>query len=164
MRKRNIKNYTSLDETSNTTLDKIDDIDNTAIINVKPNVKILHPIISTMMNTKVFDHDICLTKYYYDNKKEKFTIFKKSNCSNVDNYNKYLYIPPIGISSKSILQIYNISTIESLYDWIDNSFDNILTINRLINCWIHANWEIVKDHNAFLIPLCIKILIKFGLK
>ena len=39
---------------------------------------------------------------------------------------------------------------------------NILTINRIINCWIINNINILKKHNKFLVQIYNKLILKYA--
>ena len=74
-----------------------------------------------------------------------------------------MYIPPIGISTSDILQIYEINSIDSLYSWITNNIDTftIYTINRVLNSWIKNNYDTLKIYNNFLEKIYNKLLLKY---
>jgi hypothetical protein len=132
------------------------------IITVKANSQLLHPLTCTWISTKIDKKDICLTKYNYQN--NNFTFSKEQKCKDNNNYAKYLYLPPVGISPDIILKIYEINDIDSLNDWINTNIDmiNILTINRIINCWIINNINILKKHNKFLVQIYNKLILKYA--
>ena len=128
------------------------------IITIKKNSEYLHPLTCTWINNKS-DTDICLTKYDYSN--EKFSILENNECSDkneITNYINYLYIPPVGISSDIILKIYNISSSDSLLEFLNENKYNIILCNRLLNCWIINNIKILKNHNIILFDIYLKIL------
>ncbi len=124
-----------------------------AIINIPPNSSIIHPISLDLIENKNNSQSICLQKPELT--KDGIIWYNTNKCINNNinnNYKKYLYIPPIGIQSQDLLSIYSIDTIESLQKFIKDNLDsiNILTINRLLNCWIRANFSTVKLHNNLL--------------
>ena len=128
------------------------------IITINSNSEYLHPLTCTWINNRT-DRGICLTKYdYYDH---NFSILKNTKCSNkidINVYADYLYIPPVGISSDIILKIYNISSSDSLLDFLEENKYNIIICNRILNCWIINNIKILKKHNIILIDIYLKIL------
>ena len=132
------------------------------IVNVQPNTQLLHPLSSQWINMTNEDKPICLTKFQIQNKETK--IFNYDTCIlKENNYKNYLYLPPIGLSSNDILEIYNISSIDRLLDYIKENMndDNYLSINRLLNSWIRVNFETLKNYNNFLEKICIKIVTKY---
>ena len=122
------------------------------IYNLKPNQEKFHPIsLHKIINPS--NTDMCLTKFKVDNKDpNKISEFKYNyKCVyNLKNYNKYMYIPPIGISYSDILILYNIEDIDTLLDWMKSNNKNNYTVNRVINCWIKHNFDLVKKHNKIL--------------
>ena len=131
---------------------------NNEIINIEPKTSLMHPITLELLPNNSLE-PMCLTKLYLDdNKLQKYNKYK---CiTNNDNYKKYLYIPPIGYNSDDLLQIYDIKTIDNLNNFISNNIDilNILTINRIINCWIRINFDILIKHNNILEEIYIKLI------
>lgn len=125
--------------------------DKTEIIEMKPGKQLLHPIFNTWINTKDITNPICLTKFQMQNKKFKYINEYKCQSSN-DNYKKFMYIPPIGITSESVLDIYDISSIDILNNWINDNINKLsyFTINRVLNCWIRNNFDILKNYNNSL--------------
>lgn len=124
------------------------------IVNISPNREIIHPLsLETIKN----DKEICLTKYFLNNKKLD-NISHHKCLSNENNYNKYLYIPPIGIYSSDILKLYNINTITNLYDYVSENIDNLNSINRILNCFIRENYDILIKHNKILEEIYLKII------
>ena len=123
------------------------------IYNLKPKHEIFHPISLHQINN-TSKSDMCLTKFKINDKDpNKISEFKYNyKCVyNLDNYNKYMYIPPIGISYTDILTLYNISDIDSLIEWMTfNDDKNNYTIKRVVNCWIKHNLSLIKKHNKIL--------------
>ena len=134
------------------------------ITTLESNAQLLHPVTSSWINNNLGTvNPICLTKVYFKDNKY-LTNFNNYKCkSTTDNYNKYMYIPPIGISTSDILQIYEINSIDSLYSWITNNIDTftIYTINRVLNSWIKNNYDTLKIYNNFLEKIYNKLLLKY---
>jgi hypothetical protein len=158
MNKRIINNDNKKIINSNTNLNSKE------IITVKANTQLLHPLTCNLINTTIDKHDICLTKYDYNN--DNFNFVKNYHTCKNNKYTEYLYIPPVGISSDVILKLYDINTIDSLYNWINDNINttNIFTINRILNCWIINNITILKEHNAFLQNIYNKVIFKYANK
>ena len=108
------------------------------------------------------NNPVCLTKFNYDNNKLNNNNNYKCNIESNDNYKKNLYIPPLGISTADILKIYNINSIDSLNDWITDNFEtfNLFTLNRVINCWIRNNLDVLKISNNALESIYSKLIQK----
>ena len=110
-----------------------------------------------------YDTKSDLNKLNKSNKKNKSNKSNKKNKSNKSiatdnnnqkkNYYDFLFIPPANISYVNLLDIYEITDIDTLYDVINNKKYNIYTINRLLNCWIYKNLSIVKKHNTKIINI-----------
>jgi hypothetical protein len=133
---------------------------NNNIIEMKPNMQLLHPLTCSWLNTENEKKNIFLTKYDYNN---NFEYFNSNKCKSTKNYIDFLYIPPLGISSDTLLKIYNINDIDSLNNWINDNINicNLFTINRILNCWILTNISLIKNHNFFLKNIYLKLLKKF---
>lgn len=131
---------------------------NKEIGNLLPNTKVIHPL--TLNVIKSGNNQECITKF---DLQQKNPLIKPYKCQNKENnFNKYLYIPPVGFTSSDILAIYNIESIESLYSWIDENIESLyyLTINRVLNCWIKINFETLQNYNNFLEKIYNKLIIK----
>ena len=138
---------------------------NNEISQVPINSQVLHPISTVWVQNKS-TNPFCLTKFNLDNK-NNLNILNEYKCkTNVDNYKKNMYLPPIGFSSSDILQIYNIESIDSLDKWIQENIENknYITINRVLNCWIKNNFDTLKNYNNFLEKIYNKLLYQYFLK
>ena len=128
------------------------------IATIPSNTNILDPIFLRTSNKK--DNPICLTKLGLD-KNNNLQFYNNYKCSsNVNDYKKYLYIPPIGLSSAELLKIYNIHTVDDItttFDEMLESGENYHTINRILNCWIKNNFDFLKGNN-FLDKIYNKLL------
>ena len=73
--------------------------------------------------------------------------------------NNKMWVPPIGINSQNILEIYNIETINDLEniiaEMIDNKYNYI--VNIIIISWIRKNFETLKKSHAILVKIFTKI-------
>ena len=140
---------------------------NKDIIELNPNNKIIHPINLDIIDN-VSSKPLCITKYNFDNSTNKVNTFYnvKYNNDNLNNYNNFLYIPPIGFSYYDVLNIYNISSSDSLLSFIEDNIDTMpyLSINRVINSWIYKNYNILKNHNKILINIFYKLILKIKYK
>ena len=135
----------------------------TEITTLESKSQLLHPISLRFIDNTTSLNPICLTKLEFKNNKY-VSIFNDYKCkSTTDNYKKYMYIPPIGISTSDILQIYEINSIDSLYSWITNNIDTftMYTINRVLNSWIKNNYDTLKIYNNFLEKIYNKLLLKY---
>lgn len=132
------------------------------ILNVGPKNQVLHPISAQWINTSELTNPVCLTKFQIVN--NSVQISNNYACkTDVNNYKQYLYIPPIGLSSTDVLEIYKIYSIDELSRWIDEHLDlsNYIGLNRVLNCWIRVNYDTLKNYNNFLEKICSKIVIKY---
>ena len=131
------------------------------ITNVPTNSSLLHPLTGTIINNDGMN-PLCLTKFNLKNNKLKIT--NKYKCDTNNNmYKQYLYIPPITIQIKDILEIYDINTIDSLKTYFKENIEsgNIITIKRILNCWIKNNIEILKNYNDGLEKILGSIVNRF---
>lgn len=126
------------------------------IITLQPNSRIYHPINLELIKNTDSINPICLTKFQMD-KNNNLNILNKYKCINkTNNYKKNLYVPVIGLGSSDLLNIYSINSIDSLDEFITNNL-NILphkTIERILNCWIRVNYDILKNYNNYLEKFC----------
>ncbi len=93
----------------------------------------------------------------------EYNNYKKLINTNNDSINKY--VSPIPIKSNDILEIYNIINMDDLEKWVKTNLDdiNFFTINRIINCWIRCNLNILKKHPKYVIYI-IYIIFKYYFK
>jgi len=131
------------------------------ISSVPENTTTLHPITGNIIDTRGYINPICLTKLHISNNKLK--IYDNYVCNGENKYKEYIQLPPFGLSSSDLLQIYNINNIDNLNYWIETNIEeyNIFTLNRVLNCWIINNIDILKIHNNFLESIC-KLLLEKG--
>jgi hypothetical protein len=129
------------------------------IYSVEKDIKILHPITCTLLKSTTSDN-ICMTKY--QNIDDEFNFVGTNVCKDTNTYGKYLYIPPVGISSEVLLNIYKVNSIESLYNFIEENKTNmnILTINRILNSWIIINFNNIINHYP-LIEQIVELIIGY---
>ena len=138
-------------------------IKNDDIINLKPNSQILHPLSTAWIDNNT-QNTMCLTKFKITDNKNIST-YKNYKCiNNLDNYNKYMYVPPVGISSQDIIKIYEIENQDSLYTWIikkikNDQKPNYFTINRVLNAWIKNNLDTLKSYNNILEKIYLELLL-----
>ena len=115
------------------------------ISNIPANTQTIQPILVRL--TEKIPNPTCLTKTNLNNNNVQF--YNNYKCTtNNDDYKKYLYVPPIGISSDNILKIYDIDSIDSLNLLVSNMIEegkNIYTINRILNCWIRNNFNLISN-------------------
>lgn len=123
---------------------------------INENSKILHPITGELLKTKVGSDPICITKFKLNSDKKINTLDYYKCVNNIENYNKYMHIPAIGILSYDLLEMYEITNdIESIDKWINYmikkySRPNYFTLNRVINAWVKNNFDTLKDFNNIL--------------
>lgn len=118
----------------------------------------IHPITTNLVDARNFNNPICLTKMYIKN--DKLNIYNNYICNGENKYKDYITLPPIYIDSNDLLQIYNIIDIESLNIWVETNINqyNIVTINRVLNCWIENNIDIIKINNNIINSIYINII------
>ena len=105
-------------------LDHRKSITNKEIINIPPDNQTLHPISSQWIDTKNIVNPFCLTKFQILNKETK--ILNTYQCkTEPNNYKSFLFVPPIGLSSEDILQIYDVDSIDKLYNWLGEKIGNL---------------------------------------
>ena len=136
------------------------------ITNINPDNQTLHPISSQWINTKNLVNPICLTKFQILNNETKIISTYKCK-TDTNDYKSFLFLPPIGLTSDDIIKIYNLESIDRLYNWLSENIDdvssvsygrvNYLTIVRVVNCWIRVNFETLKNYNNFLVKIMSKL-------
>jgi hypothetical protein len=83
--------------------------------------------------------------------------------TNNDNTPHPIPFQPLSLLSSDILQMYQINSIDNLLEYIDTNIksENILTINRVVNCWIYTNYNVLKQHNNVLEKIYKKIIYEY---
>jgi hypothetical protein len=74
------------------------------------------------------------------------------------------FLSPIKLNSNDILKLYNINSVEKLYEWFKeniNKYSNHFTINRVLNCWIKNNYDILKNHHDILNKIYGELILRF---
>ncbi len=133
---------------------------NKEIIEIAPNNQLFHPTASLWIKNVNPTNPICLTKFQMDSKKN-LNILNEYKCkTNPNTYKKNLYIPPIGLDSNDLLNIYSVDSIDSLNQWVTENLSqmNYLTINRVLNSWIRVNFDTLKNYNNYLEKIYIRII------
>jgi hypothetical protein len=117
------------------------------------------------------DNTFVLTKNYILNNQlvntkiipnNKFNL--KTVDSKLDNHNhnrKYMLYPSVILSSESILQLYEIETIDDLIETVNNYIKNnknFYTINRILNVFIKNNLDDLKKNNGIINKIIIDLL------
>ena len=131
---------------------------------IKSNQVVLHPI-SASIKTNISDEEFVCTKYYIsrisntmcDMQKNRFKRSNDELSKYIDDYKQYLYTPPLGLSNSILLNIYKISSINDINNLINNN-TNLFKINRLLNCWLASNNEIIPIHKDIIIDIYIKLI------
>jgi len=113
---------------------------------------------------------VLLTKYYILNKdlKELKIINNKDDTLKKDfkkdlkiDNQKYMLTPSVILSSESILQLYEIETIDALIEsityYIKNK-KNFNTINRILNSFIKNNLNDLKKNNKIIYTIIIDLI------
>jgi len=130
---------------------------NPEIGTVPKDTNIMEPILVRLLHKT--PNPTCLTKVNLNDNNIKF--YNNYKCkTDVNDYKKYLYVPPIGIMYDDILKLYDIDSIDSMKQWVDDMIEdgmNYYTINRVINCWIRKNFDLLKNNN-FLEKIYYKLL------
>lgn len=101
------------------------------------------------------ENNVCLTKFYLKNNLIKNSSQQCSDKS-INEIIKLLSIPSLIIHYDTILEVYNIKSINDLISFIDESIKDNLTftfINRVINSWIRQNFDDLKQFNKILIKI-----------
>lgn len=116
------------------------------------------------------DNTFVLTKNYILNNQlvntkiisnNKFNL--KTGDSKLDNHNhnrKYMLYPSVILSSESILQLYEIETIDDLIETVNNYIKNnknFYTINRILNVFIKNNLDDLKKNNGIINKIIIDL-------
>jgi len=135
---------------------------NMEIDEIPSNSSRMHPITLNLIDNTKSPNPLCLTKPHME--KNGMMLYTDYKCLNkTNNYKNNLYIPPIGIGSNNLLVIYNIDSIDGLYNFINENISNmnILSLNRIVNSWIRVNFDTIKVYNNFLEKIYKKMLEKY---
>lgn len=131
---------------------------------------ILNPNNLDLYKTKDDKSIVMLTKYYIFNRdlkdikviNDNNDTLKKNLKKNlkIDNQ-KYMLTPSVILSSESILQLYEIESIDNLIEtitiYIKNN-KNFNTINRILNSFIKANLDDLKKNNKIIYTIIIDLI------
>lgn len=125
---------------------------------------IINPLNGTIINNS--NNTICLNKLNYNNTNNKFNYYNLNKCNNNDEFiKKYIYIPPINITSETLLNIYNLNNIEDIINFIDDNLKNknvnYYKINRIFKCWIRVNFNNLNIYLIYIEKICIKMIYSF---
>lgn len=104
--------------------------------------------------------DINLTKFNLQNKGIKILNKYKVESTN-DKLKNIQYNTPIVINEHNIIDIYNVTTYDQLYNWMEENiqFGNIITVKRILNSWIRVNIKVLKKYNNGLAKI-LDLLVK----
>ena len=71
-----------------------------------------------------------------------------------------MQVPEVSLRKDDLLEIYDITNIDSLKSWIENNNTVLLfdTVNRVLNIWIKENLKSLKNYNNVLIGIIRNIL------
>jgi hypothetical protein len=128
------------------------------------NESVLHPNILALIKNSNNNNNIVLTKDYILNNNLKTTklLDNKTNL-NIDN-RKYMLTPSVILSYESILQLYEITSIDDLVetvnDYIKND-KNFNTVNRILNSFIKNNLDDLKKNNRIIYKIIIDLFNKY---
>jgi len=111
---------------------------------------------NTFVLTKnyILNNNLANTKIISNN---KFNL--KTDDRKLDNHNhnrKYMLYPSVILSSESILQLYEIETIDDLIKTVKNN-KNFYTINRILNVFIKNNLDDLKKNNGIINKIIIDL-------
>ena len=121
---------------------------------VLPKETKIHPITLHKV-TNTGNKKLSLTKPYY--KDNDLNYIKYTEIDIAKSINKIIN-PPITIDMESLLNIYEIKSIDSLENFIKSETKNKITAGRLLNAWIYCNIKILKNHNSILVSLCLSLI------
>lgn len=115
---------------------------------------------NTFVLTKnyILNNNLANTKIISNN---KFNL--KTDDRKLDNHNhnrKYMLYPSVILSSESILQLYEIETIDDLIKTVNNYIKNnknFYTINRILNVFIKNNLDDLKKNNGIINKIIIDL-------
>jgi hypothetical protein len=126
----------------------------------------LHPITLELVLNKS-SNKICPTELHYSNGKP-YTYAPISKTNNKEfkdrDLQQFMSVPYLNLSMEQMLNIYNITSIDTMMKWIDNNMNKPLqTINRILMVWIRFNFEELKENNRILINIYKKLSKKYKL-
>jgi hypothetical protein len=119
----------------------------------------LHPITLKLGKNKSNEPLVPTTIYYVNGEIKQVAVKNTNNLTKVD-IQKFMALPYLNINIYSFLDIYHIITIDDLIDKINKMMEvnkNFQTINRLINIWIHVNYNELSNNYKILITIYNKL-------
>ena len=119
--------------------------------------KTLHPNDLTIIKS-LDDNKYCPTFHFLFDKKYK--IVESSEQPKLEDLKKHMQVPEVSLRKDDLLEIYDITNIDSLKSWIENNNTVLLfdTVNRVLNIWIKENLKSLKNYNNVLIGIIRNIL------
>lgn len=104
------------------------------------------------------ENKYCPTFHFLLDKKSQ--IVESSDQPKLEDLRKHMQVPEVSLRNSDLLEIYEISNIDSLKFWIENNNSELLfdTINRVLNIWIKENLKSLKNYNNVLIGIIRNIL------
>ena len=100
-------------------------------------------------NIRIIHNDHTNFNNTYVTKINPITLIKHDNKQEISTkYQKYMYIPPIGITAQDILNIYKINSIDDIIALKIQT--NNVHFNRILNCWIRVNFDTLQLYNKML--------------
>jgi len=135
------------------------------------------------MSIKKNNNHLIIPQTHKFNKPTNKIIYNKVLVKQKKNDIAYLYKKPLIVSSKNILELYNIDSIDSLIKYTKDTIDNnsiiyydsfkmkkyssdpnnedevpFDTLNKIYNSWIYENFSILKNHHQILNELSLILL------
>jgi len=128
---------------------------------IKPNEKFLHPITLDLIKNE--DTLNLCPSILFLNKNKQLTDFKNCDNKNLssDQLKSFMALPYLNLDSSIILDsIYEINTIDELFNWTQNQIVSKKTyeyINNVINIWNYNNFNDLQKNNKILVELYFKM-------
>lgn len=131
---------------------------------VNQNEKFLNP--NTLeTNTNINIEPLCPSKYYISH--DKMLNFVKKKCYNnisKEDSQKYMLYPYTALASSELHELYNFINYDNFFDKVKEQVNygkQFETINRIINSYIKAYFEDLKNNNKLLTKVYIYLLDHF---
>jgi hypothetical protein len=137
--------------------------DKNLLITIQPDETQIDPFTLRFVKNKE-KTPMCITNFYIKDGKLSNT---KYNCSvkrSKEEISDIMEIPPFGLDLSSVIDIYQVTYIDQLTEWVINQISAAKpysNINRVVNAWIKVNYEKVKKYNNGLEKIFI-LLMKYS--
>jgi hypothetical protein len=130
---------------------------------VDKNEIFLHPITLELVKNK-HEYKICPTEIYKEGNELLYAKKAENTNYNKEKIQSFMALPYINFNIENILDIYNVSNIDTLLTFVNKMIEEDMefnTINRVLNLWIKNNFDDIIDNHNIIVKIIDKLLKHF---